>query len=500
MKSYRPWSPSQSFLLPPSPEEWLPEGHLAYFILDVLEALDIGVIERVIQGKDARGERPYAPRMMLGLLIYGYCVGTCSSRRIERATYDNIAFRVIAAGSHPHFTRISDFRKRHLRALKGIFLQVLQLCQKAGLVKLGHVALDGTKMQGNASKHKAMSYERMCKTERELKQEIEALLSQAAQLDEAEDAEHGRGQQEQDIPAELVRREERLARIAAAKAILESEAKKTRAEALLDQAENRIKSAQGHDVAKVKSAQMTAAAACLDKAKKLGEEVFNDDDDGAPPTGGNKTPEGLPTHRIPADATGAPQGKAQYNFTDPDSRIQKSNGTFLQGYNCQVAVDSAHQVIVAQAITNHAADNHNMAPMLDELVRNCGEAPDVVTADTGYWNASVLKDTAHLKSDIYIALGREKKSGESASDEAPAGARALMRKKLHTKQGKAIYARRKAIVEPVHGNIKESQRYRRFLLRGMECVAAEFSLLTTGHNLLKLFRSGIPLQSILAAA
>jgi transposase len=500
MKSYRPWSPSQSFLLPPSPEEWLPEGHLAYFVLDVLKSLDIGLIEQAIQSKDARGERPYAPRMMLGLLIYGYCVGTCSSRRIEQATYDNIAFRVIAAGSHPHFTRISDFRKRHLRALKGIFLQVLKLCQKAGLVKLGHVALDGTKIQGNASKHKAMSYERMGKTEQDLKKEIDALLAQAQRADDAEDAEHGRGQQKQDIPAELARREERLARIEAAKAALEAEAKKTRAEELLDQAGNRIKSAKEHDAESVKSTQMTVAAACLDKAQKLRKEILDDhNDDIDPPTGGDKTPEGLLTHRVPADADGLPKSKAQYNFTDPDSRIQKSNGAFLQGYNCQAAVDSAHQIIVAQAVTNNAADNYNLAPMLDELVRNCGAEPDVVTADTGYWNASVLRDTEHLKSDIYIALGRESKAAKAPPTNAPGGARALMRRKLDSEQGKAIYARRKAIVEPVHGNIKESQRYRRFLLRGMQAVAAEFSLLTAGHNLLKLFRSGIPLHAVLAA-
>jgi IS5 family transposase len=202
---------------------------------------------------------------------------------------------------------------------------------------------------------------------------------------------------------------------------------------------------------------------------------------------------------VPADAEGAPQPHAQYNFTDPESRIQKGNGTFLQGYNCQVAADAAYHVIVAQAVSNNAPDNHNLAPMLDEVVRNCGRAPDVVTADTGYWNASVLDQTDHLESDIYIALGREKGANKEQAQEL-SGARAVMCAKLTSKEGKGIYARRKAIVEPVHGNIKESQRYRRFLLRGMEKVAAEFALLATCHNLLKLFRYGTPVQSAFKAA
>lgn len=489
MKTYRPWSPSQTFLIPPSPQEWLPEGHLAYFILDVLSALDVSAIERVIRQKDARGEKPYAPRMMLGLLIYGYCTGICSSRRIERATYDSVAFRVIAAGCHPHFTRISDFRKRHLGTFKDLFLQVLQLCQKAGLVKLGHVALDGTKIQGNASKHKAMSYERMGKAEQELKTEIEGLLMKAQAADDADDVQFGPGQREEDIPAELARRESRLARIQQAKAQLEAEAKKTRADELLAQAEQQIESAQQRKTTTAKDTQLTKAVVSLETAERLHAQAFESNDDDDHPTGGSKTPEGLGTHRVPADAEGAPEGRAQHNFTDPDSRLQKGHGMYLQGYNCQVAADATNHVIVAQGVSNNSPDNHNLAPMLDEVVRNCGRAPDVVTADTGYWNASVLEQTAHLGSDIYIALGREKASANPPTKPID-GARAVMREKLTSAKGKAIYARRKAIVEPVHGNIKESQRYRRFLLRGMEKVAGEFSLLTTCHNLLKLFRSG----------
>jgi transposase len=326
--------------------------------LDVVTALDLGEIERVIRKKDARGEKPYQPRMMLGLLIYGYCTGTCSSRRIERATYDNVAFRVIAAGAHPHFTRIADFRRQHLAAFKGLFLQVLLLCQKAGVVKLGHVALDGTKIQGNASKHKAMSYERMGKAEAELKAEIDGLLAKAQAADAADDLRLGRGGREEDVPAELARREDRLARIQEAKAQLEAEAKHTRANELLDEAEQHIRSAQNRSSSQAKEAAMTKAVVAMEAAQKLHEQAFSSDDDDDYPTGGSKTPEGLTTHRVPADHEGAPQARAQYNFTDPDSRLQKSQGHYLQGYNCQVAADSAHHIIVAQAVSNNAPDSH----------------------------------------------------------------------------------------------------------------------------------------------
>lgn len=205
-KQYKPWNPDELFLLPPSPREWLPEGHLAYFILDLMPELDLSAIEGAIQEKDARGTQPYDPLMMVALVLYGYSVGVFSSRKLERATYEDVAFRVIAAGQHPHFTRIAAFRRTHLDALRGLFLQVLKLCEKAGLVKLGHVAIDGTKVQANASKHKAMSYERMLQKERQLEQEVEALLRQAAETDETEDQRFGEGCREEDLPTELRRR------------------------------------------------------------------------------------------------------------------------------------------------------------------------------------------------------------------------------------------------------------------------------------------------------
>lgn len=223
MKTYRPYTPEQSFLLPPSPREWLPENHLAYFVLELLEDLELGEITRVVQGRDHRGERPYSPRMMTALLLYGYAVGVFSSRKIERATHEDVAFRVLAAGEHPHFTTINQFRLDHRNAFAGLFQQLLEECMSAGLVKLGHVAIDGTKMKANASKHKAMSHDRMVKDEARLKAEVEALIARAEAVDAEEDKLYGVGQQPSDLPAELQRREDRIAKIRDARGLEEGD-------------------------------------------------------------------------------------------------------------------------------------------------------------------------------------------------------------------------------------------------------------------------------------
>ena len=228
-KQYRPWTPEQTFLLPPSPMEWLPEGHLAYFVLEVVGELDVGAIEAAIQKKDPRGERPYSPRMMTSLIVYAYCAGVFSSRKIERATYEDVAFRVIGGGGHPHFTTVNTFRLEHREALAGLFVQVLRLCMRAGLKTVGHVALDGSKVQANASKHKAMSYGRMKDEEKRLAAEIEQLLQRADVVDTQEDAEFGRDKRGDELPEELQRRESRLARIREVKAELEKEAAEARA-------------------------------------------------------------------------------------------------------------------------------------------------------------------------------------------------------------------------------------------------------------------------------
>ena len=237
MKTYRPYVPDQSYLLPPSPSEWLPKNHLAYFVLDLVADLDLGEIERRLQAKDHRGERPYAPRMMVALLLYAYAVGVFSSRKIERATFEDVAFRVLAAGEHPHFTTINEFRATHRATFADLFQQVLKECMAAGLVKLGHVAIDGTKMKANASKHKAMSYDRMAKEESRLKAEVEQLIAQAEAADAAEDKLYGAGQQPMDLPAELQRREGRREKIRELRAALEQETAKARAAELSELAD-----------------------------------------------------------------------------------------------------------------------------------------------------------------------------------------------------------------------------------------------------------------------
>ena len=495
MKKYKPWLPTESFLLPPSPLDWLPEGHLVYFLLDVVNTINIDAIDKKIQERDQRGALPYSTKMMVALLLYGYCLGVFSSRKIERATYEDVGFRVLAGGQHPDHTRISEFRRKHLQELSGVFLQVLKLCQAAGMVKLGHVAFDGTKVQGNASKHKAMSYKRMIETDLRLSQEIDILLKQSESVDNEEDARHGVGVRGEELPEELRRRQTRLERIQEAKAKLEEEARQARAEELRQQAEKAEERARTHgDVTERKRASTVAA-------KKHAESKSMSDDDEPPPS---KTAEGLPMHRTKAKPDGTPDDSAQCNFTDPESRIMPNAGGFLQGYNCQTAVDDAYQVIVGQAVTNQSPDNGNLVPMLNIVRHNCNRVPVKSSADAGYWASGVAKAVAELGTDPYISTARRKeelsKTAQPA-DEAvePCDDRESMRRKLRTDQGRAVYARRKAIVEPVNGQIKEAQRFRRFLLRGMQKVAGEWSLICTCHNLLKLYRFGPPLAVLTPA-
>ena len=451
-KTFRPYDPDQPFLLPPSPRQWLPDGHLAYFVLDTVRTLDLSGIYAHYEG-DLRGYPPYHPEMMVGLLLYGYCTGVVSSRKIEKRTYEDVAFRVIAGGQNPDHTRISEFRRIHLKPLAALFVQVLQLCQKAGMVKLGHVALDGTKMKANASKHKAMSYERMQSEIDRLKQKVDELLKQAAAADAEEDRAHGAGKRGDELPDELQRAETRLARIQALKAALEAEAK--------EQAD----------------AKKQAEAKNADGKK--------DDKPQGPPD--------LPSHRIPTDASGKPTGKAQRNFTDPESRIMKTGDGFVQGYNCQAAVDEERQIVVAQAVTNQCPDPEHLPAMLAQVETNCGENPTTATADNGYMSDANMA-IAEERTDPYIAPGRWKRDeerpkfrGRPPKSLTP---RQRMARKLATKRGAKIYSRRKVVVEPVFGEIKDARGIRHFLLRGLEKVRGEWALITMTHNMLKLHRYG----------
>jgi len=484
-KEYRDWDPDQQYLVPPSRDDWLPEDHKVYLILDVLEQLDISSIEAKYQAKDPRGMRPYHPRMMVGLLLYGYSVGVRSSRELEKATYEDVPFRVLTADSHPDHTRISEFRRKHLDELEEIFVQVCQICQRAGLVELGEVALDGSKIQGNASKHKAMSYKRMKQEEKRLKDEIQQMLQEAETVDEREDERYGRDNRGDGLPDELADKRRRLETIQQAKADLEAEAKQGRAEDVEAKAERAKDRAEHHETKGTRRRAATMADKWSDKAERLYEEVDSEVIDAT-------TPDGLPTHRPRVNADGIPKPKAQRNFTDPDSRIVKKGDHFMQGYNCQIAVDGAHQIIVAQSMTNNASDVGCFGPMVDKTVDNMEAAPDRVLADSGYWQPTAPEGATKHDAEAFISTGEPPSGDKSPTDRPPpdddADAVAKMRHKLKTEDGLDAYSRRKTIVEPVFGHIKEVGGFRRFQLRGFDKVRKEWALVCTAHNLNKLHR------------
>jgi transposase len=462
-KSFRTDNLDQGLLLPPSLHDWLPEKHLARFIADVVEELDLGVIYGSYGG-DGRGLSAYHPSMMVRLLLYGYCTGVVSSRKMERATHEDVPFRYLSADTHPDHDTISSFRKRHLEALAGLFVQALRLCQKAGLVKLGHVAIDGTKIKANASKHKAMSYDRMNETEQRLQKEVEELLRKAAAVDEAEDAQYGKGKTGDELPAELARRGSRLKKIRAAKAELEQEA--------------REKAEQQRAAAEARTAERRAQEA--ETGKKAG---------GRDP-------------KVPDPEQAVPEAKAQRNFTDSDSRIMvdgANKGAFIQAYNAQAAVDSQSQVIVAAGITQQANDSRQLVPMIEQVKANTGCKPEAVSADAGYWSEDNVTDERVADVDLHIATGRQKhgEQVEPASGPPPedASVKQVMQHKLRTEAGHSLYKMRKAIVEPVFGQIKERRGFRRFSFRGITKVSLEWQLICLTGNLLKLFRSGFLLQA-----
>jgi len=458
-KSFLPDAVNQSLLFPPSLHDWLPEGHVARFLVDVVSALDLSAIYVSYEERDGRGMSAYAPAMMVRVLLYGYATGVYSSRKMEAKTYEDVAFRYLSADAHPDHDTLSEFRKRHLEALAGLFTQALLLCEKAGLVKLGHVSIDGTKIKAKASKHKAMSYARMGETEQRLKAEIEALLKQAEATDAAEDAQYGKGRRGDELPEELARRESRLKKIAQAKAECEQEA--------------REKAERERAEAEAKLAERRAQEQHTGK-KMRGREA-----------------------KVPDPEQAQPEAKAQRNFTDPDSRIMPdgaNKGSFLQGYNAQAAVDATAQVIVAADVTQETNDNRQLLPMLDQVKQNMGRSPEAASADAGYWSEANATDESVVGIDLHIATGREKHEGtiETATESPPhqATVREAMRHKLRTEAGRSIYKMRKAIVEPVFGQIKEQRGFRRFNLRGLDNVRHEWKMVCLASNLLKLFGSG----------
>jgi transposase len=449
---FKPYQPNQLLLLPPDMRQWLPEDDLSYFIMDVVNELDLSGIYQSYDGTKG-GQPPFDPKMMTSLLLYAYCVGIPSSRKMEKATYHQIPFRVITGDQHPDHDTIAEFRKRHLKALSGLFVEALRLCQKVGLVKLGHVSLDGTKVRANASKHKAMSYGRMEKKAKELEAEVKRLLAEAQAVDDAEDAKYGKDNRGDELPEELRFKQARLRKITEAMESLEQEAK--------------------------------AQAAAKRQEKRQKERALQKE---------GKKRKG----KKPKEPGDKPESKAQRNFTDPDSRIMKDGATksFEQAYNCQAAVDEEFQVIVAANVTQQTNDKQQVKPLVEEIRQNTGgNRPKKVSGDTGYFSEANIDYLEQEQIDGYIATARQK-HGDKAE---PAGCGRIpknatkqerMSRKLRTKKGRETYSRRKQIVEPVFGQIKEVRGFRRFLLRGLGKVSAEWDLICLTHNLLKLFRSG----------
>ena len=432
-KTFRSWDVDQAWLLPPSIHDFVPAGHAAHFVRDlVCEALDLSAILNAYP--EDRGQPPYHPAMMTALLLYAYSRGVYSSRRIAKACEERLDFMAVTGLQRLDFRTISDFRKRHLAALSGLFVQVLELCRQAGLAKLGHVALDGTKIKANASKHKAMSYARMPQAEARLTAEIEAWFEQAAAADAAEDRAFGADARGDEMPDWVANKQKRLAKIKEAKAALEAEA--------------------------------TAAAAHAAEEQ-------------ARPRPGRKP-------KAPSDV---PADKAQRNFTDPDSRILKTNDGFIQGYNAQAAVDAGHQVIVAHGLTNSTSDQGQLVPMVEAIEAAAGAPPDELSADAGYCSEDNLETLTAHGIRGYIATGRQKHGTAAAMGRRtaqPGSLKAAMATRLKRGGRRSRYRLRKITVEPVFGQTKQARGFRQFLLRGLDNVKHEWGLVCIAHNLTKL--------------
>jgi transposase len=452
-KTYRPYVPEQDLLLPPSLQDWLPENHLARFVADVVHQLDLKEIYDCYERKDGRGLAAYHPEMLTRLLLYGYSIGEPSSRRIEQATYDNVAFRYLAADQHPDHDTIASFRQQHLECLGQLFLQALQLCRKAGLVKLGHVAIDGTKLEANASKHKSMSYEKLTEEEQYWKQKVDEMLRRAGDVDEAE----GRDEQQlcTALPAGLDRAQSRLKRLEQAKRELEQEAQQQ-----LEEAQRAWSSREKRGRPRKGEEPRLHTKECHKERKRYYRALRN--------------------VRRPSRAQ---------NLTDSDSRQMHDNGRgcIVQGYNAQLAVDSETQVIVAADVTQQVLDRGQLLTMMESAEHNLGQRPDVITADAGYWDTEMVQEAIRSGVQVLVppdgaATLKTRQPRQMANN--PLAQR--MRADLATHA--ALYRMRQVIVEPVIGYIKAVRGFRRFALRGLNCVRAEWRIICTAHNLLKLFR------------
>jgi transposase len=432
-KVFRPWKTDEVWLLPPSVADFVPAGHPAHLVRDLVsEELDLSAIMGAYT--EVKGYPPYHPAMMVALLLYAYRSGIYSSRRIARGCEERLDFQAVTALNQPDFRTISEFRRRHLDALAGLFVQVLAVCRKAGLAGLGHVAVDGTKIKANASKHKAMSYARMVEAEAELAREVAEWLARAQAEDAAEDAEHGSTRRGDEPPDWMRDKQARLARIRAAKRELEAEARQAEA--------------------------ARPPPPC-------------------DPDGSRRPRPGRPPRHPP----GQPRPKSQRNFTDPQSRIMKGRDGFIQAYNGQAAVDADAQIIVAHRLTNNGSDQDALLALLDAVAENTGQMPDEVSADNGFCSEANLEGLIARTVRGYVAAGRA-----SRPDGGKKGGKLVQAMRARIRQGghRSRYRMRKYTVEPVFGHIKQARGFRQFLLRGIDQVRAEWAMICTAHNLAKL--------------
>jgi transposase len=435
----KPEDRRQGFLLPPSPADWLPDGHLAWFVIDAVEQLNI---DALLDGYRTcgKGEQAYPPRVMLALLIYSYCTGTFASRKIAAQIEDSVAFRVIAAGLTPSHRTICRFREENLDEFQRLFVQVVQFAQEAGLVKMGTIAIDGSKVKANASKHKAMSYDRMLMEEKKLRSEIRKLTQAARDQDAVDDDAFGPDFRGDELPAELRSRKTRLQAIQAAKKRLEER----------------------------KAAEAEAKRAA------------------------DKRPDGDAKTDTAKNERVLPEPRDQENFTDPDSRIMLTGGkSFEQSYNAQIAVDDRMQIVVAATVSQNPKDMGLLIPVVNAAFETTKTIPERVLADTGYKNERDLLRLEQLGIDGYVSIGREGKTGRPPSDQCPCSQ--AMQKKLATKRGRARYKKRKGIVEPVFGWVKSVLGFRAFSVRGLRKVAGEWSLVCLAINLRRMAAKGVEL-------
>src|ERR1041384_6249855 len=441
-KTFRAYDMNQQLLLPPDLRQWLRDDHLALYVSDVVEALDLSAFINSYEEGNLRGRPPYHPALMVKLLVYGYCIGRLSSRKLEQATYDDVAFRVLCCDQHPDHDSIAAFRKRHLAALGQLFVQVLQLFQRAGLVKLGHVAIDSTKIKANAAKSESLRYSSLEASAHALEKEVVRLLTEAQRIDAEEDTVYGADRRGDELPDELRRRETRVAKIRQLKVAMEREAQE--------------------------------AAAQEQEQKASGE------------------PRNYRRRRWSRNEQGevVPKDKTRRNLTDPESRLMMdlSTNSYQQAYSTQIAVDAQAQIIIATCVTSAPNDQEQLIPTVLEVKKNMGQLPARVSADAGYFSSAVVTAEVLRDIDLYVPPNEP----EPSSIPEAAGVRARMWQKLMSSPGRELYNRRSTIVEPVFAYIKHVRRFRQFSLRGLAAVQGEWLLICLTHNLLKLFRAVRP--------